>query len=64
MTYKHISIQPRTVAIGADVNDVDLASLNDETFLEIKHALHKHLVLFFHGQELGEEQHMALASRR
>ena len=63
MTYKHISIQPRTVAIGADVNDVDLASLNDETFLEIKHALHKHLVLFFHGQELGEEQHMALASR-
>ncbi len=63
MNYRLIEIQPRTVAIGADVSAVDLGSVDDETFAEIKSALHEHLVLFFRDQELSPEDHMAFAGR-
>lgn len=63
MEYEHIKVYPRTVAIGADIDGVSLSQLSDEIFEEIKLALHKHLVLFFHDQKLTEQQHMACASR-
>ncbi len=63
MTSNAIDITPRTVAIGADVSGVDLAALDDATFAAIKAALHEHLVLFFHDQELTPEAHMAFAGR-
>jgi taurine dioxygenase len=63
MKYRRIEIEPRTVAIGADVSGADLANLDDDTFIEIKSALHEHLVLFFHDQDLSPEAHMAFAGR-
>ena len=63
MTYQQIEIRPRTVAIGADVAGVDLNQINDVTFVEIKRALHAHLVLFFHDQRLTPAAHMAFAGR-
>lgn len=63
MQYRHISVSPRTVAIGADIDGVDLGAVDDATFVELKAALHEHLVLFFHGQTLTPESHMALAGR-
>ncbi len=63
MQYRQIKVSPRTVAIGADVEGVDLGTIDDATFAEIKTALHEHLVLFFHDQTLTPEAHMALASR-
>ena len=63
MKYRRIEIEPRTVAIGADVSGPDLANLDDDTFIEIKSAQHEHLVLFFHDQDLSPEAHMAFAGR-
>ena len=63
MEYRQIQVSPRTAAIGADVDGVDLGNIDDSTFAEVKSALHEHLVLFFHDQQLTPEAHMALASR-
>lgn len=63
MEYKHIELKPRTVAIGADVIGANLSTVSDEAFAEIKHALHEHLVLFFHDQHLSEEAHLSFSSR-
>ncbi|MEM7541069.1 MAG: TauD/TfdA family dioxygenase [Pseudomonadota bacterium] len=58
-----LEVVQRTCAIGADVYGVDLGALDDGTFSAIESALHEHLVLFFHGQQLTPESHMGLASR-
>jgi len=63
MEYRHIEVHPRTVTIGADVTGVDLARLDDATFNEVRQALHQHLVLFFHDQDLSPEAHLAFAAR-
>lgn len=63
MQYSHINVSPRTVAIGADIEGVDLTAIDDATFAEVKAALHEHLVLFFSDQQLTPESHMALAAR-
>ena len=62
MEQQSLEIQPRTVAIGADVYGVDLAQIDAPTFAKIKTALHHHLVLFFHEQRLTPEAHMAFAA--
>lgn len=58
-----LQITPRTVAIGADVTGIDLARIDDVAFADIRRALHEHLVLFFHGQQLTSQAHMAFAAR-
>ena len=63
MTYQQIEIRLRTIAIGADVAGVALDQINDATLVEIKRALHEHLVLFFHDQRLTPAAHMAFAGR-
>ena len=63
MNNQKLEIQTWTVAIGADVSGVDLATIDAETFAEVKSALHEHLVLFFHDQNLSPETHMAFAAR-
>jgi taurine dioxygenase len=50
-------------ALGADVDGVDLASLDDATFAEIERAFADYLVLQFHDQHLTPEQHVALTRR-
>ncbi len=63
MEYRHIAPEPCTVAIGARIDGVDLARLDDDTFAEIRHALHNHLVLVFPDQHLEPADHMAFARR-
>jgi taurine dioxygenase len=63
MSYRHIEVTPVGVALGAQVAGVDLAALDDAGFAEIRHALTTHQVLFFSGQHLTPEDHMAFASR-
>ena len=50
-------------ALGAEVGKVDLSELDDESFLEIRRALLRHLVLFFREQTLSDESHKAFGRR-
>ncbi|MEQ8493917.1 MAG: TauD/TfdA family dioxygenase, partial [Gammaproteobacteria bacterium] len=63
MNYERIRVKPRTAAIGADIDGVDLEHLDDITFAEIRRALHEHLVVFFRGQQLSPAGHKAFAAR-
>jgi taurine dioxygenase len=48
---------------GIEISDVDLRSVDDETFAEIHGLFVEHGLVFFRGQELSEEDHIALARR-
>lgn len=61
---KTISIRPVAGALGAEISGVDLSrDLNDETIAEIRQALLDHLVIFFRGQDISPEQHLAFTRR-
>jgi taurine dioxygenase len=59
-----ITTRPLTPAIGALVENVDLAGpLDDEQFADIQAALLRHQVLFFENQRLTPVQHRDFAAR-
>ena len=58
-----VELVPLTAVIGAEVRGVDLrAPLAGRTRDRIHAALMEHLVLFFRGQELSEEQQLSFAA--
>jgi taurine dioxygenase len=58
-----ITVEPLTAAIGARIDGVDLTRpVSDRQASEIRTALLRHLVVFFRGQDLSEEQQLAFAS--
>jgi taurine dioxygenase len=62
--YRTIDVVPVAARIGAQVDGVDLtSSLSEAQVAEIHDALMRHLVLFFRGQDLTDEQHIAFAAR-
>lgn len=63
MSYETISVAPLTRNIGALVSGIDLTQkLTEKQVSELSRALLDHLVLFFRGQDLSDEQHLELAS--
>ena len=46
-TYRHITVEPSSGALGAEVTGIDLARLDDAAFAEIHRAWLEHHVLFF-----------------
>jgi taurine dioxygenase len=63
-SFKHITVTPYAATLGAEVGGVDLAQdLPDEVIAEIRQALLQNLVIFFRGQALTPEQHLAFARR-
>ena len=62
-SYRRIEVKPIAGALGAEISTVDLSSLDDETFGEIKAAWLEHLVIFFREQTLTPEQQIAFAKR-
>jgi taurine dioxygenase len=61
--FQHFTVEPLTGALGAEISDIDLATVGDNSGAELRAALHEHLVLFFRDQTLTSEQQMALAGR-
>ncbi len=60
--YQFISVEPIAGACGAIIDGADLSrNLDAGVFTEILRALHEHLVIFFRGQELTPEQHIAFS---
>src|SRR5579872_4188253 len=65
MTGRHmpIAVTQCDAALGAEIG-VDLSRpLDDATFREIEDAFHDNIVVFFRGQNLTEEQHIAFSRR-
>jgi taurine dioxygenase len=57
MTYQHISVEPLSPVIGAEIGNVDLSQpLDNETFGEIHDALMRHVVIFFRDQDITLDQ--------
>ncbi len=57
-----LDIRPLTPAIGAEIHGVDLGGDDVARRIpQIRAALLKHGVIFFRGQELSQEQHIAFA---
>lgn len=61
--YDHIEAVPLAAAMGAEISGVDLGSLTDEQFVEIEHALFRHKMLFFRGQDITHADQEAFSLR-
>jgi taurine dioxygenase len=60
--YKHISVSPVTVNIGAEIDGVDLSQpLRQVVLGEIRQAWLEHKVVFFRDQKITEAQHSSFA---
>lgn len=62
-SYDQITVTPLTGALGARVEGIDLADLDDAGFAEVERALVDHLVLTFPGQDLEPAAQVAFARR-
>jgi taurine dioxygenase len=58
----NIIVKPITACIGAEIDGLDLTRpLSQDDVGQVKEALLKHLVLFFHDQDITQDQHIAFA---
>lgn len=57
--YHHLTLEPLTPHLGAEVLGVDLARIDDAVMAEIHAAFARHSVLVFRDQQLTREQHKA-----
>jgi alpha-ketoglutarate-dependent taurine dioxygenase len=62
--YQHISAKPLAAAMGAEIVDVDCAQVSDEQFAEIEHALFRHKMIYFRGQQHMSHADQSAFSRR
>lgn len=53
--YRHIEARPLAAAMGAEIAGVQIASVGDEQFSEIRDALFRHKMIYFRSQ--GELSH-------
>ena len=51
-SYERIRVKPVGGYLGAEIEGVDLATVDDETFAEIRRAFADHSVIFFRNQDL------------
>ncbi|MEQ8860877.1 MAG: TauD/TfdA family dioxygenase [Pseudomonadales bacterium] len=58
-TYEHLTVEPLTPRLGAEVRGVDLANPTPAMTEEIKRAFREHLVLVFRDQQLTRDEHKA-----
>ncbi len=58
--FEHISVQPLSSALGAEIGGVDLTqSLDEQTLKEINRAFLDHHVVFFRDQDLSPAKLLA-----
>ena len=59
-----IEVVPMGGPCGAEIRGVDLSKrLSDEVVAQIQRAWNEHLVIFFRGQDVSQEQQLAFAAR-
>lgn len=64
MRNSKIEVRPASGAVGAEISGVDLGgSLDEDAVVSIRQALNENGVVFFRGQNLTPDQHIAFAER-
>lgn len=63
MLHRPIQVKPISGGLGAEIEGVDLSTLDDTAFAEIKQAFLDHQVIFFRDQDITPEQQLNLALR-
>ena len=63
MTYEAIEVRRMTGGCGAEVLGIDVTALSNRQWEEVRRAFADHGVIFFRGQSLSPEQHIAFARR-
>src|SRR5215472_15832232 len=58
-----MTLKPLTPAGGAEIGNVDLSSLSAAEYGQIEAAWHRHSVLLFRGQKLGDDDLLAFSRR-
>ncbi|MCR9278753.1 MAG: TauD/TfdA family dioxygenase [Pseudomonadaceae bacterium] len=58
-----MNISLTTNAIGAEITDIDVRTLSDEAFADLRSAFIEHGVIFIRDQNLSPEDHIAFAKR-
>lgn len=61
--YAHIEVVPLAAAMGAEIGGVDLSSLSDDQFAEIRDALFRHKMIYFRDQKITHEDQSAFSAR-
>lgn len=61
--YRRIGVRQLTPVIGAEIDGVDLARIDDDAFSEVERALAEHQVVFFRDQRLTPEEQIAFGRR-
>tara|TARA_R110000772_G_scaffold49123_1_gene112362 strand:- start:70608 stop:71474 length:867 start_codon:yes stop_codon:yes gene_type:complete len=61
--FRRITVVPFTGVFGAEISGVDLNNLDDETVAEIREALLRYSVVFFHGQDFTPDAQAAFGRR-
>ena len=51
--YQHIIVIPLSAAMGAEIKDVQVSALTDESFAEISDALYRHKMVYFRDQNIS-----------
>lgn len=62
--YRHIRVVPLAAAMGAEIQGVDCAAVTDEQFDEVEHALFRHKMIYFRGQQHMTHGDQSAFSRR
>jgi len=63
MAYETVQVHKLTGGCGAEVAGVDLNAMSNRQWDEVQRAFVEHGVVFFRGQKLTPEQHIAFARR-
>ena len=64
VAYRHLTLEPLSPTVGAEIGGVDLAQpVDDATLAELRRALLEYKVIFFRDQDVTTEQHLAFARR-
>jgi len=61
--YDHIEARPLAAAMGAEICGVRIAKIADAQFAEIRHALFRHKMIYFRGQEMTYADQEAFSLR-
>ena len=56
-------VKKLSMALGAEINGIDLCKVSDNDIEEIKSLLTEHMVLFFPGQRITQDEHVEFGAK-